>query len=104
MTDPINGVSRGSIPLSHGPGKAKDAVNNSAADKAGQSGGSQDVVNLTSTAETLKQLEKSLASEAEVSLERVAAVKQALTSGDYKIDPDLIAKKFLEVERALGKV
>ncbi len=104
MTDPINGVSRGSIPLSQGPGKSKDAVNSSAADKSGRGNGSQDVVNLTSAAETLKQLEKSLASEAEVSIERVAAIKQAITSGDYKIDPDLIAKKFLEVERALGKV
>ena len=40
----------------------------------------------------------------EISVEKVAAIKQALISGDYQINPDLIAEKFLEVERALGKV
>ena len=104
MTDPINGVTRGSIPTPQGTGKIKDTVNNSTANKAGQGSGSPDVVNLTSTAESLKGLEKSLATEAEISVEKVAAIKQAIASGDYQIDPDLIAKKFLEVERALGKV
>jgi negative regulator of flagellin synthesis FlgM len=104
MTDPINGVTRGSTPVPPGTGKTKDAVNNGTADKAGQGSGSTDVVNLTSTAESLKGLEKSLASDAEISVEKVAAIKQALISGDYQINPDLIAEKFLEVERALGKV
>ncbi len=104
MTDPINGVTRGSTPVLQGTGKTKDAVNNSTANKAGQGSDSQDVVNLTSTAESLKGLEKSMATESEISVEKVAAIKQALISGDYQINPDLIAEKFLEVERALGKV
>ncbi len=103
MNEPINGVSRSNIPVV--PGVTSDgAKTNSAKAQSSQNTGAADVVNLTNAAETLQQLEKSLASDALISSEKVESIKQALNSGDYKINPDLIAEKFLEVERALGKV
>ena len=103
MSNPINGVSRGNIPVTPTtakPGSAKSggAENTSAGAPA------QDAVNLTNAAESLQELEKSLAADAVISTEKVDAIKAALSEGSYQIDPDLIAEKFLEVERALGKV
>ncbi len=104
MSNPINGVSRGNIPVTPGNGKTNSVGKGDGAAKASQAPAAQDAVNLTNTAETLQELEKSLATDASISSEKVESIKSALNSGDYQINPDLIAQKFLEVERALGKV
>ena len=103
MTNPINGINPGKVPVSPGAGKPSAAAKN-ASPAAEGAAPATDVVNFTDAAETLQEIEKSLADNAKISSEKVAAIKEALSSGQYQIDPDLIAEKFLEVERALGKV
>jgi len=102
MSNPIDGIGRG-----HGP-----VVTDTGGVRAAQKpvGGSApatpdgDRVKLTDTASSLQQIEKQMASEPAVDPARVAAVKDALSAGDYKIDAERVAEKFIEVERALGKV
>ncbi|MEM7209402.1 MAG: flagellar biosynthesis anti-sigma factor FlgM [Pseudomonadota bacterium] len=103
MTNPINGVSSGGVPLQSGNSKSNAAGKSDGA-QGDANTGTADAVSLTNTAESLQELERSLAVDAKISSEKVDAIKQALNSGEYKIDPDLIAEKFLEVERALGKI
>lgn len=63
-----------------------------------------DVVSLTGTAENLRSMASQLASEPQVNQEKIAAVKDALASGNYQLDPARIAQKFVEIEKALGKL
>ncbi|MEM7292755.1 MAG: flagellar biosynthesis anti-sigma factor FlgM [Pseudomonadota bacterium] len=103
MTNPIGGVPPAKVPLPNGAGKGASTGKAAPASDSGTAKPT-DKVDLTDAAETLQELEKSLGENAQISSEKVAAIKEALASGQYKIDPDLIAQKFLEVERALGKV
>ena len=63
-----------------------------------------DVVSLTSTAETLNTLKREMGHTAPVDRQKVEAIKQALASGEYQPDPERVAQKFLEIEKALGKL
>ena len=103
MSDPINGINGGKLPIPPNGSRSAPAGKGAASSTA-QAGQSQDVVSLTNAAESLQELEKTLASDAQISSEKVAAIKSALSSGEYKVDPDKVAEKFMEVERALGKI
>ena len=103
MSNPINGISRGNIPVPPNSSKSNGAAKSDGGGNT-TAPAAQDAVNLTNTAESMQELEKSLVADAVISSEKVDAIKAALNSGDYQINPDLIAEKFLEVERALGKV
>jgi negative regulator of flagellin synthesis FlgM len=62
-----------------------------------------DTVELTSDAQLLERLEKTLASLPEIDSARVEAVRTAIKSGDYVIDADNIASALLRTDRELGK-
>jgi negative regulator of flagellin synthesis FlgM len=61
-----------------------------------------DTVELTSNAQLLERLDKSLAALPVVDNDRVAAVKAAIENGDYEIDADAIADALLRFELSLG--
>ena len=63
-----------------------------------------DVVSLTNTAEALASLKKEVGDAAPVDRQKVESIKQALAAGEYQIDADRVAQKFLEIEQALGKL
>ena len=85
-------------------GASRKVSNEPAAAPDAQSGAAStsDTVNLTSSAQLLERLEKSLASLPDVDVDRVAEVKLALESGDYQIDADAIADAMIRFERSLG--
>jgi len=64
--------------------------------------GARDTVSLTSTAQHLRHIEQSLASQPVVDVHRVEATKQAIENGTYQIDPSRIASKMIDLERALS--
>lgn len=57
-----------------------------------------DRVSLTSTASRLKDIEQELANASPVDGDKVAAVKSAITNGEYEVDADRIADKMLSFE------
>jgi len=61
-----------------------------------------DTVRLTGDAVNLHQLDKTLASIPVVDQGRVAAIKQALAEGSYKLDPAAIADRLGHFEWQLG--
>lgn len=61
-----------------------------------------DSVRLTGEATSLQAIQRELAAAPAVDVKRVEAVKQALESGSYRIDPDRIAGRMLEMDRQLG--
>ena len=58
-----------------------------------------ETVELTSGAQLLERLEKTLAALPDIDAARVEAVKSAIASGDYRIDAEKIADALLRFDR-----
>ncbi|MGB5346967.1 MAG: flagellar biosynthesis anti-sigma factor FlgM [Woeseia sp.] len=89
-------------------GSAKEALSTSGAHRIdgkadGRAKSSSDTVELTSGAQLLERLEKSLASLPEIDQGRVDAVKTAISSGDYTIDAEKIADALIRLDREFGR-
>ena len=104
MSDPINGVSNpaGNIPTGSKPKPSQE--NATPPVSASPTTESSAVVNLTETAETLQILQKQLADAPAVDQQKIDSIKQASLEGKYQVDADKVAEKFIEIEKALGKV
>ncbi len=57
-----------------------------------------DTVSLTDMASRLQSLEHKLASQPDVDQAHVNRVRDAITSGEYRVDPDRIADKMMDFE------
>jgi negative regulator of flagellin synthesis FlgM len=73
------------------------------AGKAGSSAASESDVHLTGASRNLAALEQSLRDMPAIDELRVSTVKQRLSSGDYKIDPQRVADRLLSIERDLDR-
>jgi negative regulator of flagellin synthesis FlgM len=62
---------------------------------------SSDHVTLTDSARSLQKIEEAIAKAPVVDTAKVAAIKQAVSSGSYQIDTDRVADKLLQYERGL---
>lgn len=62
-----------------------------------------DTVSLTSGAQLLERLEKSLESLPAVDAQRVDEVRTAIENGDYEINPQAIADAMLRLEQAFAE-
>ena len=60
-----------------------------------------DHVTLTDSARSLQKIEEAIAKAPVVDTAKVAAVKQAVSSGTYQIDSGRVADKLLQFERGL---
>ena len=105
MTIEIHGSNQAAQAVSntvsgHGNAPARNEPNNVA--NAPTHGTGKDTVSLTGTAQHLRSLEQSLASQPVVNTQRVEATRQAIENGSYQIDPNRIANKMISLERALS--
>ena len=71
---------------------------------AGGTAGTGDQVTLTGTAARLRAIEQQLARVPVVDLERVQSMQDAIKSGEYRVDPQRVADKMIELEAALDGV
>ncbi|MEM6988039.1 MAG: flagellar biosynthesis anti-sigma factor FlgM [Pseudomonadota bacterium] len=89
---------------------AKSAVveqNRQAANGSQASGStpSNDTVSLSAGVERLQQIELAMATETSpFDREKVESIKARIAAGEYAIDADRIAEKFLETEQLLDKL
>lgn len=104
MTDKISGLSTSEqvapIKGSNSSGVVADKLQGegSGAASTSQTG---DHVTLTTSARAIQKLEEAVAKTPVVNHEKVAAVKQSISSGTYKIDANRVAGKLLKFERGL---
>lgn len=80
----------------------KESGDSSKAASSRSSSGS-DKLSLTDTAERLKALEYQLAQQPEVDRNRVSSVQDAISSGEYKVDPERVADKMINFEASFNK-
>ncbi len=104
MTDKISAYSTtepiAPVKGSNGNGVVTDKSQNSepSAASAAQTG---DTVTLTNSARSLQKIEEAVAKVPVVNAAKVAAVKQAISSGTYQVDAGRVADKLLQFERGL---
>ena len=99
MTTKIEGMAPGMPRPSSGSSQA------GATSRSGNAAGrvaTGDSVRLSGEATDLASLERSLAEAPAIDAARVAAVRAALDTGTYQIDPQEIAARLTDLERALG--
>ncbi len=81
---------RGSTPVA---GSTSGARSSPAADAS---------VHITASARLLAAISAAVKSTPDIDRSRVAAVQQAIASGQYKIDPERIANRLVRLEQDLG--
>jgi len=85
------------------PQAEKSGQANSA--KTAQSATTSDTVALTAEAQSLQQLEKDVGIQTEYfDQQRVDSIKQSIAEGQYAVDSERVAEKFMATEQLLGKV
>ena len=62
------------------------------------SGGSGDTVSITDMASRLKSLESKLESQPAIDQSRVDKVRDAISRGEYRVNPDRVADKMMDFE------
>jgi len=92
---PIKGT-KGNTPVADQSGS--DAAAGPVSTAAAQSA---DHVTLTDSARSLQKIEETIAKAPVVDTAKVAAIKQAVSSGTYQIDTGRVADKLLQFERGL---
>jgi negative regulator of flagellin synthesis FlgM len=104
VTDKISGISIAE-PAAKPAGSGSNAV---VADKSQGEGSAAvstaqtaDHVTLTDSARSLQKIEEAVAKTPVVNTAKVAAVKQSISAGTYKIDAGRVASKLLQYERGL---
>ena len=104
MSDKIGGISTAE-PVSKPTGSSSNGIvadksqgEASAAAAAAQTG---DHVTLTDSARSLQKIEEAVAKTPVVNADKVAAAKQAISSGTYAINAGRVAGKMLQYERGL---
>ena len=60
-----------------------------------------DSLRLTGEATNLQAIERDLSTAPAIDVQRVAAVRESLQNGTYKINPDAIASRMLELDQQL---
>ncbi|MEA3196199.1 MAG: negative regulator of flagellin synthesis FlgM [Gammaproteobacteria bacterium] len=90
---PVKGSSGNGVVTAKSQGDASAA--NAAASQTG------DTVTLTDSARSLQKIEAAVAKAPVVNASKVAAVKQAISSGTFQIDARRVADKLLQFERGL---
>ncbi len=105
MTDKISGLSAAE-PVAPIKGSSSNAVSTEKQGEAttthnAAAAQSADQVTLTSSARSLQKIEETIAQTPVVNSSKVAAVKQAISSGTYQIDSGRVADKLLQFESGL---
>jgi len=104
VTDKIGGFSAAE-PVAPIKGSNSNAVVTDKQGEAGETNSSAalpvDQVTLTSSARSLQKIEEVIAQTPVVNSSKVAAVKQAISSGTYQVDSGRVADKLLQFESGL---
>lgn len=82
---------------------AKKESSDSSKGASSHSSSGRDKVSLTDTAERLKALEHQLTLQPEIDRSRVNNVQDAISTGDYKVDPERVADKMMNFEASFDK-
>jgi negative regulator of flagellin synthesis FlgM len=82
--------------------RGSNAVGSAGSGSTTAGGSGSDSVQITDSARAMASLSQAVNAEPDVDTARVAALQQAIGSGQYSIDPQRIANRLLQTEQDLG--
>ncbi|KUE81702.1 flagellar biosynthesis anti-sigma factor FlgM [Aeromonas schubertii] len=100
----INNLANSRLQSSGTGQSAANKAGNGVASDSRTSATRQDSVSLTSEAQQLQQMQKTLSSGAGGNESRVESLKKAIASGEYQVDSQRVAKKMASFEGQLDKL
>lgn len=74
----------------------------SRSDSVGESKNSRDSVSLSQQGKAIGQLHQEMASQPSFDAAKVAAIKEAIANGSYRVDPEKLADNMMKFENELG--
>lgn len=80
---------------------AKKTGGGAAATKGASSSGSREKIDINPLSSQLQALESSLEQVSVVDMARVESIKQAISEGRFKVDPDAIADRLIETVKEM---
>jgi len=104
VTDKISGISTTELVAKPTGSPGNGVVNDKSLGEGSTSSATAragDQVTLTDSARSLQRLEQAVAKTPVVNAPKVAAVKQAISAGTYKVDSGRVAGKLINFERGL---
>jgi negative regulator of flagellin synthesis FlgM len=99
MPNDINGINSGKSQHAH-ERRVQDLrqEKSPAADDQNRTSGLADKVSVSDMASRLKSLEDKLSTQPEIDQDRVQQIRDALNSGEFKVDPERVANKIVDFE------
>ncbi|WP_413283975.1 flagellar biosynthesis anti-sigma factor FlgM [Vibrio sp. MA40-2] len=93
---------RSSHTLTTGRSATRSESGSSNTDSVKESRSSQDSVSLSQQGKAIGQLHQDMASQPSFDSAKVAAIKEAISNGSYRVDPEKLADNMMKFENELG--
>ena len=93
---------RSSHSLTTGRSATRSEAGSSNSDSVKESRSSQDSVSLSQQGKAIGQLHQDMASQPSFDSAKVAAIKEAISNGSYRVDPEKLADNIMKFENELG--
>ncbi|MDV7104078.1 flagellar biosynthesis anti-sigma factor FlgM [Vibrio sp. TH_r3] len=93
---------RSSHTLTTGRSATRSESGASNSDSVKESRSSQDSVSLSQQGKAIGQLHQDMASQPSFDSAKVAAIKEAISNGSYRVDPEKLADNIMKFENELG--
>ncbi len=98
MPNDITGINSGRSQQSGDRQVGSVRRDSSSSTQGSHSTGTSDTVSLTDMASRLQSLEQKLATQPDVDQAHVNRVRDAISRGEYRVDPDRVADKMMDFE------
>jgi len=98
MPNDISGINSGRSQQSGDRQVGSVTRDSSSSTQGSRSTGTSDTVSLTDMASRLQSLEQKLATQPDVDQAHVNRVRDAISRGEYRVDPDRVADKMMDFE------
>lgn len=87
---------------SRNPARSESNSSSSSSDTVSRSSQNQDAVSLSSQGKAIGEMHNKMVSQPSFDNAKVAAIKEAIANGSYKVDPEKLADNMIKFEKELG--
>lgn len=100
----IDNIRSGQQPMTTSRSASRAGSTSSDAGSVSESKGSQDSVSLSQQGKAIGQLQQEMAAQPSFDSAKVAAIKEAIANGSFKVDPERLADNMMKFENELGGI
>ncbi|MDE1314972.1 flagellar biosynthesis anti-sigma factor FlgM [Vibrio aestuarianus] len=87
---------------SRNPARSESNSSSSSSDAVSRSSQNQDAVSLSSQGKAIGEMHNKMVSQPSFDNAKIAAIKEAIANGSYKVDPEKLADNMIKFEKELG--